>query len=131
METHSRPHPTAVPSPHANAAHLHPRPTQVGAATLLHRPATLGLRGMVLDYLLLAVGTRQLLPAVFSGLLMHPPLAVAAQQALHVLLTGSARDYCRRAACRTLPWGCCFAVHAVHAVRAVCGVRRLQAGSAV
>ena len=74
---------------------------------------------MVLDFLLVAMGTRQLLTGVFSGLLMHPPLAVAAQQALHVLLTGSARDYCRRVACRTLLWGCCFAVHAVHAAR--CG----------
>lgn len=78
--------------------HLPPPPSasvQEGAAMLMHRPASPGVGGATLDYLHMAMGSRQLLSAVFSGLLHHPPWAVAAQQALHVLLTGSAGDYCR------------------------------------
>lgn len=65
-----------------------------------------------MDYLLLALGTRQLMATLVSGLLYHPPLAVAAQQALHVLLNGSPSDYCRQAGCcccccRGAAAGCC------------------------
>ncbi|KAL4434223.1 hypothetical protein ABPG75_000664 [Micractinium tetrahymenae] len=73
------------------------RSTTEGTAVLLHRPPMPGLQGWVLDYMTLAMGMRQLMATVFSCLLHHPPLAVLAQQAMHVTLTGSPASYCRRA----------------------------------
>lgn len=70
---------------------------QDGAPKLLHRPATPGLRGALLDYLTVAAGTSQLIAALATGLLLRSPAAVAAQQATHLLLTASPRAYCRRA----------------------------------
>lgn len=84
-----RPHPLPRPLPPG---------VQEGIATLLHRAPTPGLRSAVVDFLVVSAGTRQLMAALFSCLLHLSPLAVAAQQTVHVALSGSPRDYCRQAA---------------------------------